>query len=64
MVTHEYCDAADILAVTGAMASSYANKMNEAKPHARGRAADAARPRVRAARDVTFVELLEAADRR
>ncbi|SEG59652.1 Citrate lyase beta subunit [Thermomonospora echinospora] len=66
VVTHEeYCDAADILGVTGggAMASAYANKMNEAKPHR----AWAERLMLRAqvfgvaAEDVTFVELLEAA---
>ncbi|ACY98730.1 HpcH/HpaI aldolase/citrate lyase family protein [Thermomonospora curvata] len=66
VVTHEeYCDAADILGVDGggAMASSYANKMNEAKPHR----AWAERLMLRAqvfgvaAEDVTFVELLEAA---
>lgn len=69
VVTHEeYCDAADILAVTGggAMASSYANKMNEAKPHR----AWARRLMLRAqvfgvaAEGVTFVELLEAAGSR
>ncbi|WP_141970983.1 HpcH/HpaI aldolase/citrate lyase family protein [Actinomadura hallensis] len=69
VVTHEeYCDAADILAVTGggAMASSYANKMNEAKPHRAWAERLMLRARVFgvAARDVTFVELLEAADRR
>lgn len=66
VVTHEeYCDAADILGVAGggAMASSYANKMNEAKPHR----AWAQRLMLRAqvfgvaAEGVTFVELLEAA---
>lgn len=67
VVTHEeYCDAADILAVTGggAMASSYANKMNEAKPHRAWAERLMLRARVFgvAARDVTFVELLEAAD--
>lgn len=69
VVTHEeYSDAADILGVTGggAMASSYANKMNEAKPHRTW----AERLLVRAhafgvaAENVTFVELLEAAGRR
>ncbi|MBW8483476.1 HpcH/HpaI aldolase/citrate lyase family protein [Actinomadura parmotrematis] len=69
VVTHEeYCDAADILGVAGggAMASSYANKMNEAKPHR----AWAERLMLRAhvfgvaAEDVTFVELLEAAGAR
>jgi citrate lyase beta subunit len=69
VVTHEeYCDAADILGVTGggAMASSYANKMNEAKPHR----AWARRLMLRAqvfgvaAEGVTFVELLEAAGSR
>lgn len=67
VVTHEeYCDAADILAVTGggAMASSYANKMNEAKPHRAWAERLMLRARVFgvAAEDVTFVELLEAAD--
>ncbi|MFI0444764.1 HpcH/HpaI aldolase/citrate lyase family protein [Actinomadura sp. 6N118] len=66
VVTHEeYCDAADILGVAGggAMASSYANKMNEAGPHR----AWAERLMLRAhvfgvaAEDVTFVELLDAA---
>ncbi|MEU5881519.1 HpcH/HpaI aldolase/citrate lyase family protein [Spirillospora sp. NPDC047279] len=66
VVTHEeYCDAADILGVSGggAMASSYANKMNEAGPHR----AWAERLMLRAhvfgvaAEDVTFVELLDAA---
>lgn len=69
VVTHEeYCDAADILGVAGggAMASSYANKMNEAKPHR----AWARRLMLRAqvfgvaAEGVTFVELLEAAGSR
>lgn len=69
VVTHEeYSDAADILGVAGggAMASSYANKMNEAKPHR----AWAQRLMLRAqvfgvaAEGVTFVELLEAADSR
>ncbi|MEU8341713.1 HpcH/HpaI aldolase/citrate lyase family protein [Spirillospora sp. NPDC048832] len=69
VVTHEeYCDAADILGVAGggAMASSYANKMNEAKPHR----AWARRLMLRAqvfgvaAEGVTFVELLEAAGTR
>ncbi|TDD76797.1 HpcH/HpaI aldolase/citrate lyase family protein [Actinomadura rubrisoli] len=69
VVTHEeYCDAADILGVAGggAMASSYANKMNEAKPHR----AWAERLMLRAqvfgvaAEGVTFVELLEAAGSR
>ncbi|WP_395110716.1 HpcH/HpaI aldolase/citrate lyase family protein [Actinomadura sp. SCN-SB] len=66
VVTHEeYCDASDILEETGggAMASVYANKMNEAKPHR----AWAERLMLRAqvfgvaAEGVTFVELLEAA---
>src|SRR5690606_10457056 len=66
VVTHEeYSDAADILGVTGggAMASSYANKMNEAKPHRAWAERLMLRARVFgvAARDVTFVELLEAA---
>ncbi|SNR71524.1 HpcH/HpaI aldolase/citrate lyase family protein [Actinomadura mexicana] len=69
VVTHEeYSDAADILGVNGggAMASSYANKMNEAKPHR----AWAQRLMLRAqvfgvaAEGVTFVELLESADSR
>lgn len=69
VVTHEeYCDAADILGVAGGgvMASSYANKMNEAKPHR----AWAQRLMLRAqvfgvaAEGVTFVELLEAAGSR
>ncbi|MER6815533.1 HpcH/HpaI aldolase/citrate lyase family protein [Spirillospora sp. NPDC000708] len=69
VVTHEeYCDAADILGYAGggAMASSYANKMNEAKPHRAWAERLMLRARVFgvAARDVTFVELLEAADRR
>jgi citrate lyase beta subunit len=67
VVTHEeYCDAADILGVAGggAMASSYANKMNEAKPHRAWAQRLMLRARVFgvAAEDVTFVELLEAAD--
>ena len=66
VVTHEeYCDASDILGWNGggAMASVYANKMNEAKPHR----AWAERLMLRAqvfgvaAENVTFVELLEAA---
>ncbi|TDB88321.1 HpcH/HpaI aldolase/citrate lyase family protein [Actinomadura sp. 7K534] len=66
VVTHEeYCDAADILGVTGggAMASSYANKMNEAKPHRAWAQRLMLRARVFgvAAEGVTFVELLEAA---
>ena len=66
VVTHEeYCDAADILGVAGggAMASSYANKMNEAKPHRAWAQRLMLRARVFgvAAQDVTFVELLEAA---
>jgi hypothetical protein len=66
VVTHEeYCDAADILGVTGggAMASSYANKMNEAKPHRAWAERLMLRARVFgvAAEGVTFVELLEAA---
>ncbi|TDD82413.1 ATP/GTP-binding protein [Actinomadura darangshiensis] len=69
VVTHEeYCDAADILGVAGggAMASSYANKMNEAKPHRAWAQRLMLRSRVFgvAAEGVTFVELLEAADRR
>ncbi|MFB4308043.1 HpcH/HpaI aldolase/citrate lyase family protein [Actinomadura sp. GTD37] len=66
VVTHEeYCDAADILGVAGggAMASSYANKMNEAKPHRAWAQRLLLRARVFgvAAEGVTFVELLEAA---
>ncbi|GLZ10985.1 ATP/GTP-binding protein [Actinomadura sp. NBRC 104425] len=69
VVTHEeYCDAADILQVTGggAMASAYANKMNEAKPHRAWAERLMMRARVFgvAAEGVTFVELLEAASRR
>jgi citrate lyase beta subunit len=69
VVTHEeYCDAADILRVTGggAMASTYANKMNEAKPHRAWAERLMMRARVFgvAAEGVTFVELLEAASRR
>ncbi|TYB43546.1 HpcH/HpaI aldolase/citrate lyase family protein [Actinomadura chibensis] len=69
VVTHEeYCDAADILGVAGggAMASSYANKMNEAKPHRAWAQRLMLRARVFgvAAEGVTFVELLEAADSR
>ncbi|XRQ03417.1 HpcH/HpaI aldolase/citrate lyase family protein [Actinomadura welshii] len=69
VVTHEeYCDAADILGVAGggAMASSYANKMNEAKPHRAWAERLMLRARVFgvAAEDVTFVELLEAAGSR
>jgi citrate lyase beta subunit len=67
VVTHEeFCDASDIVGEAGAggaMASSYANKMNEAKPHR----AWAERLLLRAqifgvaAEDVTFAELLDAA---
>ncbi|WP_030145176.1 HpcH/HpaI aldolase/citrate lyase family protein [Spirillospora albida] len=69
VVTHEeYCDAADILGVTGggAMASAYANKMNEAKPHRAWAERLMLRARVFgvAAEGVTFVELLEAAGSR
>ncbi|WP_018654981.1 HpcH/HpaI aldolase/citrate lyase family protein [Actinomadura flavalba] len=69
VVTHEeYCDAADILGVAGggAMASSYANKMNEAKPHRAWAERLMLRARVFgvAAEGVTFVELLEAAGAR
>ncbi|WP_131738672.1 HpcH/HpaI aldolase/citrate lyase family protein [Actinomadura roseirufa] len=69
VVTHEeYCDAADILGVAGggAMASSYANKMNEAKPHRAWAERLMLRARVFgvAAEGVTFVELLEAAGSR
>ncbi|WP_141577286.1 HpcH/HpaI aldolase/citrate lyase family protein [Actinomadura sp. WMMA1423] len=67
VVTHEeYSDAADILGLAGggAMASSYANKMNEAKPHRAWAQRLMLRARVFgvAAEGVTFVELLEAAD--
>ncbi|WP_019631013.1 HpcH/HpaI aldolase/citrate lyase family protein [Actinomadura atramentaria] len=69
VVTHEeYCDAADILGVTGggAMASAYANKMNEAKPHRAWAERLMLRARVFgvAAEGVTFVELLDAAGSR
>ncbi|MGP4027810.1 HpcH/HpaI aldolase/citrate lyase family protein [Actinomadura sp. 3N407] len=69
VVTHEeYCDAADILGVSGggAMASAYANKMNEAKPHRAWAQRLMLRARVFgvAAEGVTFVELLEAAGSR
>ncbi|GAA1557499.1 HpcH/HpaI aldolase/citrate lyase family protein [Actinomadura kijaniata] len=67
VVTHEeYSDASDILGVAGggAMASAYANKMNEAKPHRAWAERLMTRARVFgvAAEGVTFVELLEAAD--
>jgi citrate lyase beta subunit len=66
VVTHEeYSDAADVLGVHGggAMASSYANKMNEAGPHRAWAERLLRRARVFgvAAPGVTFVELLEAA---
>jgi citrate lyase beta subunit len=66
VVTHEeYCDASDILGWNGggAMASVYANKMNEAKPHRAWAERLMLRARVFgvAAEGVTFVELLEAA---
>ncbi|MGK5554358.1 HpcH/HpaI aldolase/citrate lyase family protein [Actinomadura kijaniata] len=66
VVTHEeYSDASDILGVAGggAMASAYANKMNEAKPHRAWAERLMTRARVFgvAAEGVTFVELLEAA---
>ncbi|MFB4315484.1 HpcH/HpaI aldolase/citrate lyase family protein [Actinomadura sp. 21ATH] len=66
VVTHEeYCDASDILgeAGGGAMASVYANKMNEAKPHRAWAERLMLRARVFgvAAEGVTFVELLDAA---
>lgn len=69
VVTHEeYCDAADILGYTGggAMASSYANKMNEAKPHRAWAERLMLRARVFgvAAEGVTFVELIDAAGTR
>ena len=65
VVTHEeYCDAADILRVTGggAMASTYANKMNEAKPHRNWARRTMLRAEVFgvAAEGVTFVDLLTA----
>ncbi|GAA3237118.1 HpcH/HpaI aldolase/citrate lyase family protein [Actinocorallia longicatena] len=66
VVTHEeYCDATDILGVEagGAMASSYSNKMNEAKPHRAWAERTLRRARVFgvAAEDVGFVDLLTAA---
>lgn len=66
VVTHEeYSDATDILGVVagGAMASSYANKMNEAKPHRAWAERLLRRAEVFgvAAPDVGFVDLLEAA---
>lgn len=66
VVTHEeYCDAGDILgeAGGGAMASSYANKMNEAKPHRTWAERLSKRAQIFgvAAEGVTFVELLDAA---
>ena len=66
VVTHEeYSDATDILGVTagGAMASSYANKMNEAKPHRAWAERLLRRAEVFGvtAPDVGFVDLLEAA---
>ncbi|MFI6516435.1 HpcH/HpaI aldolase/citrate lyase family protein [Spirillospora sp. NPDC050679] len=69
VVTHEeYLDAADVLGVTGggAMASAYANKMNEAKPHRAWAERLMTRARVFgvAAEGVTFVELLDAAESR
>jgi citrate lyase beta subunit len=65
VVTHEeFCDATDILGEDGggAMASSYANKMNEAKPHRAWAERQLLRARVFgvAAEDVTFAELLHA----
>ncbi len=65
VVTHEeYSDATDILGVAGggAMASSYANKMNEAKPHRAWAERLLRRAEVFgvAAPDVGFVDLLEA----
>ncbi|GAB3685325.1 HpcH/HpaI aldolase/citrate lyase family protein [Actinocorallia lasiicapitis] len=65
VVTHEeFCDATDILGVEsgGAMASSYSNKMNEAKPHRAWARRTLARAHVFgvAAEDVTFVDLLAA----
>jgi citrate lyase beta subunit len=66
VVTHEeYCDATDILGIPagGAMASSYANKMNEAKPHRAWAERLLRRAQVFgvAAEDVSFVDLLDAA---
>ena len=66
VVTHEeYADATDVAssrAQGGAMASTYGNKMNEAKPHRAW--ADRTLRRARAfgvaAEDVTFVDLLSA----
>ncbi|TDD86828.1 HpcH/HpaI aldolase/citrate lyase family protein [Actinomadura rubrisoli] len=69
VVTHEeYCDAADVLGVAdgGAMASSYANKMNEAGPHRAWAERLMLRARLFgvAAPDIAFAELLEAAGAR
>ncbi|MCW2904291.1 MAG: hypothetical protein JWO67_6556 [Streptosporangiaceae bacterium] len=66
VVTHEeFCDATDIAGEDGggAMASSYANKMNEAKPHRAWAERLLLRARVFgvAAEGVTFQELLDAA---
>ncbi|GAA3986789.1 HpcH/HpaI aldolase/citrate lyase family protein [Actinomadura viridis] len=66
VVTHEeYCDASDIVGESGggAMASVYANKMNEAKPHRTWAERLMLRAQVFgvAAEGVTFVELLDAA---
>jgi citrate lyase beta subunit len=68
VVTHEeFCDATDIVGEGGggAMASSYANKMNEAKPHRAWAERLLLRARVFgvAAEDVPFAELLDAAVR-
>jgi citrate lyase beta subunit len=67
VVTHEeFCDASDIVGEAGgggAMASSYANKMNEAKPHRAWAERLLLRARLFgvAAEEVTFAELLDAA---
>ena len=68
VVTHEeYCDAADILAVTGGRGDGqlgYAQQDERGKPHRAWAERLMLRARVFgvAARDVTFVDLLEAAD--
>lgn len=66
VVTHEeFSDATDIMGVPsgGAMASSYANKMNEAKPHRAWAERLIRRAKVFgvAAEDTSFVDLLDAA---
>lgn len=65
VVTHEeYCDAIDVLGRTGggAHASSYRNKMNEAKPHSAwaGRILDRAHLFGVANEETSFVDLLSA----